>query len=176
MHVLNKDIVHMIDHIFWKCNFRTELQGEQVFFFIIEIIVLFKIIAIIVLIEVVLKGTRWSCLPDHIWVDKRAAIAKKVDDLGDQFRLAMQTDGWLTSRRPILLSLDRENQSWEMMSDCLLVLGCFAHWIPIQMANPRFRIITIIVQIIAIIGNNWINWVRIDTVTAALMQSTSSTT
>ncbi len=58
MHVLNKDIVHMIDHIFWKCNFRTELQGEQVFFFIIEIIVLFKIIAIIVLIEVVLKGTR----------------------------------------------------------------------------------------------------------------------
>ncbi len=60
-------------------------------------------------------------------MDKRAAIAKKVDDLGDQFRLAMQTDGWLTSRRPILLSLDRENQSWEMMSDCLLVLGCFAH-------------------------------------------------
>ncbi len=30
----------------------------------------------------------------HIWVDKCAAIAKKVDDLGDQFRLAMRT-GWL---------------------------------------------------------------------------------
>ncbi len=30
----------------------------------------------------------------HIWVDKRAAIAKKVDDLGDQFRPAMRT-GWL---------------------------------------------------------------------------------
>jgi hypothetical protein len=27
-------------------------------------------------------------------MDKRAAIAKKVDNLGDQFRLAMQT-GWL---------------------------------------------------------------------------------
>jgi hypothetical protein len=27
-------------------------------------------------------------------VDKRAAIAKKVDDLGDQFRPAMRT-GWL---------------------------------------------------------------------------------
>jgi hypothetical protein len=27
-------------------------------------------------------------------VDKRAAIAKKVDDLGDQFRPAMPT-GWL---------------------------------------------------------------------------------
>jgi hypothetical protein len=34
-------------------------------------------------------------LPDHIWVDKRAAISQKVDDLGDQFRPAMQT-GWLS--------------------------------------------------------------------------------
>jgi hypothetical protein len=90
-----------------------------------------------------------------------------------------ELDGWLTSRRPVLLMrfsmvlrLDSENRSWEMMSDCLLVLGCFAHWIPNQMAILRFRIITIIVQIIAIIGNSWINWVRIDTVTATLMQST----
>ncbi len=29
-------------------------------------------------------------------MDKRAAIAKKVDDLGDQFRLAMRT-GWLAA-------------------------------------------------------------------------------
>ncbi len=33
-------------------------------------------------------------LPDHIWVDKRAAIAKKADYLGDQFRPAMRI-GWL---------------------------------------------------------------------------------
>ncbi len=32
-------------------------------------------------------------LSDHIWVDKRAAIAKKFDDLGDQFRLIRT--GWL---------------------------------------------------------------------------------
>ncbi len=30
----------------------------------------------------------------HIWVDKRAAIAKMVDNLGDQFSLAMRM-GWL---------------------------------------------------------------------------------
>ena len=30
----------------------------------------------------------------HISVDKRAAIAKRVDNLGDQFRPAMRT-GWL---------------------------------------------------------------------------------
>ncbi len=51
-------------------------------------------------------------------------------------------------------------------------LFCTFKKIPNQMAIQCFRIITIIVQIIAIIGNNWINWIRIDTVTAALMQST----
>jgi hypothetical protein len=72
----------------------------------------------------------------------------------------------------MVLRLDRENWSWEMMSDCLLVLECFAYYIPNQMAILRFRIITIIAQIIAIIGNNSINLVQIDTVKAALMQST----
>ena len=30
----------------------------------------------------------------HVWQDKRAAIAKTVDDMGDQFRPAMRS-GWL---------------------------------------------------------------------------------
>ncbi len=30
----------------------------------------------------------------HIWVDERAAIAKRADNLRDQFRPAMRT-GWL---------------------------------------------------------------------------------
>ena len=29
-------------------------------------------------------------IPDHIWANKRAAIAKRVDDLGDAFRPAMR--------------------------------------------------------------------------------------
>ena len=33
-------------------------------------------------------------IPDHIWANKRAAIAKRVDDLGDEFRPAMRM-GWL---------------------------------------------------------------------------------
>ncbi len=108
---------------------------------IIQIIVLFVIIyfiAIIVLIGVVFLMLLLCLLElcfkvrvdlGHIWVDKRAAISKKVDDLGDQFRQAL-----LTSRRTILLMLfcmvlrlDRVNWSWKMMSDCILVLGCFAH-------------------------------------------------
>jgi hypothetical protein len=55
---------------------------------------IFGIIAIIVLVEVFYKVHADLGLPDHIWVDKRAAIAKKVDDLGDQFRPAMRA-GWL---------------------------------------------------------------------------------
>ena len=61
---------------------------------IIDIIMLFEIIAIIVLSEVFKKVRADLGLPDHIWVDKRAAIAKKVDVLGDQFRPAMRK-GWL---------------------------------------------------------------------------------
>ena len=110
-------------------------------------------------------------------MDKSAAIAKKVDDLGDQFRPSMRT-GWLayikkTYSADAVQHGPALGQGREMMmSDCLLVLECFAHYIPNQMAILRFRIITIIVQIIAIIGENWTNWVRIDAVTAALMQST----
>ncbi len=33
-------------------------------------------------------------IPDHIWANKRAAIAKRVDDLGYEFRPAMRR-GWL---------------------------------------------------------------------------------
>ncbi len=32
---------------------------------------------------------------DHVWLGKRATIAKEIDGLGDQFRPAMSA-GWLT--------------------------------------------------------------------------------
>ncbi len=41
-------------------------------------------------------------LADHAWQDKRAAIAKTVDDLGDQFRPAMRA-GWLSYIRQAYL-------------------------------------------------------------------------
>jgi hypothetical protein len=33
-------------------------------------------------------------IADHVWQDKRAGIAKTVDDVGDQFHPAMRA-GWL---------------------------------------------------------------------------------
>ena len=73
------------------------------FIAIIVLIVIIRIILSIVFIEIIaIIGLISNCsqiradlgLPDHVWVDKRAAIAKRVDDLGDQFRPAMRR-GWL---------------------------------------------------------------------------------
>ncbi len=73
----------------------AQRAGIIVIIVIIEVIVLFVliyIIAIIVIIGVVFEGTRWS--QSHFG-GQRAAIAKRVDNLGDdQFRPAMRT-GWL---------------------------------------------------------------------------------
>jgi hypothetical protein len=60
---------------------------------------LIDIIAIFVLISflfdrLVLKISADIGIPDNVWVDNRAAIAKLVEDLGDQFRPAMRK-GWL---------------------------------------------------------------------------------
>ncbi len=55
---------------------------------------LIDIIAIIVLIAFCWQIRTDLGIPDTISVDKRAAIAKLVEDLGDQLRPAMQK-GWL---------------------------------------------------------------------------------
>ena len=54
---------------------------------------------LIEIIDIVLIVWCWQVrvdlsIPDHIWANKRAAIAKRVDDLGDEFRPAMRK-GWL---------------------------------------------------------------------------------
>ena len=60
----------------------------------IDVIVIIVIFDIIVIIAYCWQVRADLGLPDHIWVEKRAAIAKQVDDLGDQFRPAMRR-GWL---------------------------------------------------------------------------------
>ncbi len=95
--ILNKSIVHLINDIFWHMGFKTETQAE-------------KVILIIRFIEFynnyytyyTYANYKHYCrlrqdlgLADHVWQDKRAAIAETVDDLGDQFRPAMRA-GWLS--------------------------------------------------------------------------------
>ena len=61
---------------------------------IIMIIVLIEIIHVIVLIVGCCQVRIDLSIPVHIWANKRAAIAKQVDDMGDRFRPAMRK-GWL---------------------------------------------------------------------------------
>ncbi len=90
---------------------------------LLRLLCFLRLLLLLCLLKLIWKVRVDLGLPDHIWVDKRAAIAKKVDDLCDQFIQPWELDGWLTSRRPILpmlfsmvLRLDRENWLWEMMS------------------------------------------------------------
>ena len=69
-------------------------------FAIIDVIVIILIIVFIEIIDIIVLIV-WCCqlridlsIPVHIWANKRAAIAKQVDDMGDEFRPAMRK-GWL---------------------------------------------------------------------------------
>ncbi len=62
--------------------------------FIIYNIQLIFIILIILIIYIILQVRADLGIADHIWQDKRIAIAQTVDNLDDQFRPAMRA-GWL---------------------------------------------------------------------------------
>mmetsp|Transcript_35176 Transcript_35176/g.73671 ORF Transcript_35176/g.73671 Transcript_35176/m.73671 type:complete len:98 (+) Transcript_35176:305-598(+) len=68
MFFLNKNIVHLIDNIFWNMGFKTETRAEKV--------------------RIDLG------LVEHVWQDKRPDISQTVEALGDQFRQALRA-GWL---------------------------------------------------------------------------------
>ncbi len=78
-------------------GFKTESQAEKVILIIhfITIITLLSIITLIRIICIIARYVKILDFADHVWQDKRAAIAKTVDDLGDQFRPAMRA-GWLS--------------------------------------------------------------------------------
>ena len=116
MYLVNKNIVHLIDDIFWNLGFKTDTQAEKVtteimiiicimhiilimtiilIMYIIQIMHIILIMYIIHIILIIAFQVRISLgLADHVWQDKRAAIAQTVDALGDQFRVAMRA-GWL---------------------------------------------------------------------------------
>ncbi len=89
--MLNKNIVHLIDDIFWNMGFKTETHADKV----MHIIPIISIISLISIMRLELLQVRQDLgLADHVWQDKRTLIAQSVDNLGDQFRTAMRA-GWL---------------------------------------------------------------------------------
>ena len=51
-------------------------------------------------------------IADHIWQDKRAAIAQTVDELGDNSSLLYALGGWRTSVKPIQMDRLLEESLW----------------------------------------------------------------
>ncbi len=105
MFILNKNIVHLVDDIFWNWGFRLK-RRSRVFRFLLCLFQLFQL-SILSIDYFNYLYYIYYCnhcdyfwvrvdlrVADHVWADKRAEIAKKVDDLGDQFRPAMRA-GWL---------------------------------------------------------------------------------
>jgi len=52
------------------------------------------IILIILIIPIILQVRMDLGIADHVWQDKRTAIAQSVDELSDQFKPAMRA-GWM---------------------------------------------------------------------------------
>ncbi len=94
--LINKNLIHLIDDIFWNLGFKTAEKAEKV----IVIIRIIPIIHIILLIRIILAILIMSqvCvelgIADHVWQEKRAAIAATVDALVDRFKPELRT-GWL---------------------------------------------------------------------------------
>ncbi len=105
----------MIDDILWHMGFKTETQADKViliirfmtfynflyeFFRPFDFYIIYYTYCAYFSYNTYTNYTYYGQvrqdlgIADHVWQDKWAAIAKTVDDLGDQFRPAMRA-GWL---------------------------------------------------------------------------------
>jgi hypothetical protein len=88
--MLNKNIVHRIDDIFWNMVFKMETQADN-FYTYYNYHINYCCCTNNVhhtLYTYFLQIHQDLGLVDHLWQDKRALIAQSVDDLGNQFRPA----------------------------------------------------------------------------------------
>ena len=92
--MLNKNIVHLIDDIFWHMGFKTETQAEKVIL-IIHFLAFETIITLILIIRIIARCVKILDLQIKCGRTKGRLLPKNVDDLGDQFRPAMHS-GWLS--------------------------------------------------------------------------------
>ncbi len=151
---MNKNIVHLIDDIFWHMPFKNPTHADRVIMliifiihimiiiliiriivimFIIHIMTIILIIRIMVIMHIILIISIFQvridvCLADHVWQNKRAAIAQEVDGLGSQFRPALR-EGWLkyikatyAAQRQRAHPLGRGRWSWKIIKDDFLLV------------------------------------------------------
>jgi hypothetical protein len=123
--LFNKNMLHLIDDIFWNLGFKNETQAEKVMV-IIRIILIINILLLIFLISIIpiiliMSQVRVAVgIADHVWQEKRAAISATVDGLGDRFKPELRA-GWLASVRPIPMGRLRQLPQWERRLWCLVI-------------------------------------------------------
>ncbi len=83
--LFNKNMIYLIDEIFWNSGFKNETQAEKVIMCIILIIYVISFISIILIISIISLVQVELGNADHVWQEKRAAIAGTIDALGDRF-------------------------------------------------------------------------------------------
>jgi hypothetical protein len=94
--LINKNLIHLINDIFWNLGFKTAERAETVIVIIriIPIIYIILLILVILIISIMSQVHIKLRITDHVWQEKRAAIAVTVDALGDRFKPELAT-GWL---------------------------------------------------------------------------------
>ena len=94
--LINKSHFHLIDDIFWNLGFKNETQAKKVIVIIRIILITYikGIICIILIISIMSQVRVELGIADHVWQEKRAAIAETVDALRDRFKPELRS-GWL---------------------------------------------------------------------------------
>ncbi len=86
--LLSRNLIHLIDDIFWDLRFKNETRAEKVIVIIhiIHMISIILIIPIILIISIMSQVRVELGIPDHVWQEKRATIAASIDGLDDKFK------------------------------------------------------------------------------------------
>ncbi len=90
--LINKSLIHLIDDIFWNSGFKNETQTEKVIVIIRIILITYivRFICIKLIISTMSQVRVELGIADHVWQEKRAAIAATVDTLGDRFKAELR--------------------------------------------------------------------------------------
>ena len=89
MYVINEGLVHLIDEFYWYMGFKNAEQAEKV-----TCVDTLGVVVIFVMISILSQVRNDMGIPEYVWREKREALAKEIDDLGEEFRPKFKS-AWL---------------------------------------------------------------------------------
>lgn len=174
--ILNKNIVHLIDDIFWHLGFKTETQAEKVIIIIhiilfISLMTLMTLVTLILIIRIIIRCVKIFVLQITCGRTKGLLLPKQLMPWAISFALPCAPGGFPTSVRPTrttppLLPARPSGTArwWSLIESIVLLLptytnpvwwrmpvALFFQWIPGRIATSCFVIMMIIYEISEII-------------------------